>query len=276
MAPLDFSTGDGVALLGEALNTMGLYSLRDEAWRQWNALPDGPAKQGEFLLWLRGTKEYQAQFPYAEDLRRKGIPFTEAGAVAYNRQARQLLRQAGVPDAWVTQEYVNSLIANDIGFNELQERVAGGITDYMNAPELVKAEFRSQLGDDGAVLGFFLDGQHTMQEFNRIKATALTRGYGATYGFNDIDATAAGEFAYGMTADQIRQRLAQATQFDPLTRGTADDPDALTDTTLVKNVFADDTRLINRELAERSAQFADTAGQNFNQAKTGFGAARGA
>lgn len=270
MAGLDFSEGDGKALFIEGLAQAGLAAVGEEAWQQWLANPN----KGEFLFWLRGTQAYKTEYPMAEEMRRKGLPFSEAGVISYRQNVRQLLHSVGAPPEFATKEYIDGLIANNIGFNEIEQRVAGGLQDYFNAPADVKAEFQSQLGDDAAIVAFYLDADHTIQQFQQIKAGALVRGYGKRFGF-DINFDQAAQFGAGMSAEEVQQRLGQAQQFEPLTRGTLGQG-GIDDSALVQDVFTGTNKRINREVEERAAAFSDQGGGYSSGAQTGFGVARGA
>lgn len=271
----DFSGGDGPALMGEALAQVGLYSIRDRAWQHWISLPPNEFRQGEFNLWLREQPEYKVIFPYAAKLREQGIPFTEAAAIQWGVQARQELHRIGVPAEMITKEYIDGMIGANLGFNEFQQRVIGGLAEYMESPAEVKQAFQEQLGDDSAVIGFYLDANQTMQRFNEIKAGALTRGYAKRFGI-DVNFDKASQYAYGMTAEQIKGGLAQADQFGALSRGTVGDPTAYGADSLVEDVFSQRSSRIEREVEERSAQFADASSGYQSGALTGFGSARGA
>lgn len=266
---LDFSQGDGRALFADYLNSIGLGSLGDAAWQKWLENPN----PGEFALWLRGTAEYKQRFPYAEDLRKRGIPFTEAGAISYEQNARSLLHAVGVPDGFVTQDYLNKLIAGNISYNELEQRVASNISEYELAPEVVKQEFRNQLGDEGALIGFFLDPQHTMQQFQAIRANALVRGYGKQFGLNLANTDA--QYALGLSAQQVQQGLSQVAELGALGRGTIDQVTATSDEQLASDVFTGVTGRIRKQLEQRAAEFGDAGSSNTGQ-QPGFGVARGA
>ena len=272
---IDFSTGDGPELMGEALQRVGMYSIRDRAWSYWISLPEGQFRQGQFELWLREQPEYKLMFPYAEKLRREGVPFTEAAAISWANEARKELRRIGVPPEMITKEYIDGMIGNNLGFSEFQQRIIGNLAEYMESPEEVKAAFREQIGDDSAVIGFYMDSDQTMQKFKEIKAGALTRGYGKRFGLN-IDFDKASRYAFGMSAEQIKSGLAQADQFGALGRGTIADQGTYGGDQLVEDVFSQRTGRVEKELEERSAQFADAGGGYSSGAQTGFGAARGA
>lgn len=271
---LDFSTGSAKSIFAEYLGQIGINAdgaFIDAAFAQWNNVR---GNRDEFLLWLRGTDTYKARFPYAADLRARGVPFSEAGAIQYERNVRQLLHSVGAPDAFMTQDYLNKLIQGDVSYNELESRVANNYADYLNAPEVVKAEFRAQVGDDSALLAYYLDPQHTLQNFNDIKAKALVRGYGKQFGLNLGDNAA--QYAYGLSGQQVQQGLAQTKELGALTRGTVGEPGALTQDQLAQDVFSGDTTAVRRLVEQRTAEFSDAGGPATGQQRTGFGAARGA
>lgn len=277
MTMIDYSQGDSMAILGDELTAIGLGSLTAQAWEQWNKLPDGPFKQAEFVAWLRGTPEYQKRWPYAAAKRARGEYFEEGAAIQFERQVRQIFHMAGVPEGFLTQDYINGLIDRDISFNEVQEDVLGAVVDYLGAPEIVKQEIRAQLGgDDNAAIAFIIDPDHAAQRYQQIIAGAKVRGYGKQYGFGDLNMEQAGEYAYGMTGKEIQGRLAQADQFGALGRGTLGDQGTYGGDELVKDVFTQRTARVERELEERAAQFADAGGGYSAGSKTGFGSARGA
>lgn len=272
---IDFSQGSASALLDDYLRQLGMYSpqFSQAALTQWKNLAGSQDRGGEFMLWLRGTPEYQARFPYAADLRKRGVPFTEAGAINYERNVRQLFHMVGTPDGFLTQDYINKLIANDVSYNQLEQRIAGNYQEYLAAPQVVKDEFRKQLGDDSAVLAFYLDPEHTVQQFNEIKAKALTRGFGKQFGV-DLGDTAA-QYAYGQSADQVQSEVARVGQLGGLQRGTIDQA-AATQDDLARAAFLGDTAAVNRQLEQRDAEFGDAGGFAGSAGRTGIGAARGA
>lgn len=270
MALVDYSTGNAQSQVRSYLDGFGLGALSDAAWEQWNKLG---GNADEFVAWLRSTPEYKQRFPYMDQLRQQGRAISEADALGYERNVRQLLRPI-VPEGFLTQDYVNKLILNDVSYNELQERVATNLRGYYDSPDIIKQEFQKQMGaaGDAAVAAYYLDPEHTVQQFGEIKARALVRGYGQQYGFNfsNQDAT---QIGLGRSAGEIQQGLSQAASLDPLTRSTIGDG-GLTDSQVVGDVFAGDQRRINRQLEQRAAEFSDGGGPQIGQQKTGFGAAR--
>lgn len=270
----DFSQGNARELFLEGLRENGLQvdaGFADEAWNKWLDNPN----DAEFAYWLRSTQPYKDAFPYAADLRAKGIPFKEANAVTYKRQARQLFHMVGLPDTYSTDTYINNLIAGDVSFQELQARVTNNLAEYENAPEEIKAEFRSQLGDDSAVVAYYMDPQHTQQNFAEIKAAASVRGYGKRFGFDNIDTDFAKRYGYNLSDADVQQRLQSASQLESLTRRTFNEaPGTANDTTLLKATFTGDTRQLERQAERRNAEFADMSGGYSAGAQTGFGAAR--
>lgn len=267
----DFSQGDSLPLIEEQLRQIGIndHGFALDAWQHWLNNPNG----GEFMLWLRSTPTYQARFPYAAELRKRGIPFSEAGAINYERNVRQLFHMIGAPDGFATQDYINKLILNDVSYNELEQRVAGNYAEYLAAPQAIKDEFKAQLGDDSAVLAYYLDPQHTAQQFNEIKAKSLVRGFGKQFGVNLGDQAA--QYAYGQSADQVQQEIANAARLQPLTRGTIDNAGITTDQQ-TRAAFLGDQTAVDRAVEARGAAFADAGGFTGGGARTGFGSARGA
>ena len=158
----------------------------------------------EAMLQLRDPKTdagriFDARFPAIQLRRATGLaPISPAEYVAYERQATQILRSAGLPQGFYdSREDFTNLLAGDVSIGELNQRINDGFVAVSRAPAEVRDAFGSFFGANGdaALASFFLDQSKSLPILQEIVDTAQVGGAARQFGFG-IDRG---------RADQIRQ-----------------------------------------------------------------------
>ena len=145
------------AYLESYLSQWGLEGLGDMVW---NEIQRG-AGQEEVLQAIRDSDEYASRFPGMSLREQQGLPaISEEEYLQYERQATQIMRQAGMPsDFYDNPSDLATLIGNDISPSELSDRVVEAWRSVAQAPGEVQQAFDQYFGVDGdrALATYFLD-----------------------------------------------------------------------------------------------------------------------
>src|SRR5690606_25123415 len=106
--------------------------------------------------------------------------------LAYETQARQLMRAAGLPPGfWDEPSDFRRLIANDVSIAELAERINEGYLRVARADQTVRDAFASMFGPSGdaALAALFLDPERALPALQRQAGAAEFGGAGLRFGF---------------------------------------------------------------------------------------------
>lgn len=147
---------DARARILSVLAEYGLESLADFVWQQILA----GKSDAEVLQDIRNTPEFKKRFPAIEERTKKGLaPISPGEYVAYERQARQLMRAAGLPESFYdTQDDFDRFLSNDVSITELNDRIQLGRQAAYDAPSEVRAALMRDYGvSEGGLTAFFLD-----------------------------------------------------------------------------------------------------------------------
>ena len=207
---------DAYAYLKDVLDTYGLGNLADWAWQQIVA----GHSDTEVLQSLRETPEFKARFPAIADREAKGLPtISPAEYIAYENQATQLLRAAGLPRGFYdAPDDFRRLIANDVSASELADRINQGYVKVANAPSAVRRAFQEYFGPSGdaALASYFLDPSRAQPVLETQLAAAEFGGTGFTFGFHIGEDVAMGAGRAGISQSQARSGFANLSAIAPL------------------------------------------------------------
>jgi len=121
-----------------SLESWGLGSLTDWAW---TLLTQG-ASTDQVIAQLRTRDEYKQRFKGNVQRQAAGLtPLSEGEYLAYEDQARQIMKAAGMPPGFYdSPDDFAAFIGNDTSASELNQRVQLGFTLVNQEPEEVKQE----------------------------------------------------------------------------------------------------------------------------------------
>lgn len=163
----------------------------------------------EVMQRLRETTEYKTRFRAIEERKKAGLaPISESEVVAYERQARQLMRSAGLPEGFYddVNDFVDFLTA-DISVSELGTRVNDGYVAVSQAPPEVREYLEREEGlTPGDMVAYFLDEQKALPVLERKVAAARLGGTASRSGYGNLNRTEAESIAaMGVTDTQAAE-----------------------------------------------------------------------
>lgn len=176
---------DAKARILSVLAEYGLESLADFVWQQ---IMQGKS-DAEVLQDIRNTPEFKKRFPAIETRNKRGLaPISPGEYVAYERQARQIMRAAGIPEGFYDgQDDFTGFLDRDVSISELNDRIQMGKQAAFEAPADVRAALQRDYGvSEGGLTAFFLDpdrAQPLLEKQYRaaqIGGAATRTGFGAT------------------------------------------------------------------------------------------------
>lgn len=177
---------DALAVIRSVLAEYGLESLSQWAWDQLV----GGLSMNEILISMRDRPEFRQRFRAIEERRSAGLtPISPAEVVAYERQASQMMRAAGLPEGFYDQpdDFVRFL-AGDVALPELQNRVDLARTAAFEAPAEVKVELQRMYGvNEGDLTAFFLDEKRALPLLQQRYVAAQTSGVAQRTGFGALE-----------------------------------------------------------------------------------------
>ncbi len=199
---------DAYARLSEVLNTYGLGSLGGTI-QQW--LVEG-ISESEVVQRMRETQEFKTRFPAIEARRKAGLsPISPGEYVAYEKNARQMMRAAGLPEGFYdSNDDFTRFLTNDLSPAELGDR----ITMASNAAFKMPKEDRDALAawgmGPGDLTAFWLDPDKAQPLLERKYAAAQLAGAAKRTTFGTLTEQTASELAtLGVTAQQAEQGFGQ-------------------------------------------------------------------
>lgn len=198
------------AQLKLALESWGLGDLVDWAWQQ---LTSGASNE-QVMLSLREQPAYKTRFAGNEARKAQGLqPLSEAQYLAYETQARQMMRAAGLPtELFDKPDDFARYIANDVSVAELSERVQIASTYAANDPTVSasqRAEMQRLYGV-GGLAAYYLDPGRALPALQRQVAAAESAAVAKAAGFGSLDrlqAEKVGELS--ASVQQTQQAFAQ-------------------------------------------------------------------
>lgn len=176
---------DAFATLQQTLNTYGLGALAHWAW---NEIVNG-ASNSQVLLDMYQQQPFKDRFGAIFDRQAKGLPaLSPADVINYEAKASELMKAAGIPAGfWDSPSDFRKLLANDVGIDELGQRIDLAVTAAYQMPKEVRDVYARDYGlGPGDWAANFLDPTQAEPLLKKrlmaaqIGGTALTTGYGAT------------------------------------------------------------------------------------------------
>lgn len=200
---------DAYAELKDLLARYGLPSLTDWAWQQLVA----GKSQEEIALNLYDQPAFKERFPAIELRRAAGLnAMSPAEYVAYETQARQLMRAVGFPPSFYDQpDDFTKFIAGDVSLNELNQRA----TLYQQAAFATPVEVRQQLNSlygvtEGDIAAYFADPTRALPLLQQKFSAAQASGAAVRTGYGGLTINEAERLAgLGVNGDQAQQGFAQ-------------------------------------------------------------------
>jgi hypothetical protein len=176
---------DARARIGSVLAEYGLEGMADWVWQQILA----GKSDAEVLQDLRNTPEFKQRFPAIEQRKQKGLNAISPGEyVAYERQAYQLMRAAGLPEGFYdSRDDFTRYIAGDMSLSELQSRITLGRKAMFEVDAGTRQTLQRDYGiDEGDLVAWFLDDKVAQPLLEKrfvagqIGAAAGRAGFGVT------------------------------------------------------------------------------------------------
>lgn len=212
-APTTTADTPAKAQLKLALDAWGLGSLVDWAWGQ---LTSG-ASQEQVLLSLRDQPTYKQRFAGNEVRAQQGLPpLSEAQYLAYEGQARQMMRAAGLPaDLFDSPTDFATYIGKDVSVSELASRVQiaqrYAATDPTVTPEERAAMAR--LYGAGGLAAYYLDPERALPALQGQVVAAQSAAAAQLAGFGQLDRGQAERVAgLSSSVQQTQQAFTQLTR----------------------------------------------------------------
>lgn len=202
---------DAYARLQTVLNDYGLGSL-GAAVQTW--LVEG-LSESEIVQRMRDTPEFKTRFPAIEQRKKKGLPAISPGEyVAYERQARQLMRAAGLPEGYYDgQDDFTRFLENDLSLSELGDRVSLAANAAFKMPKEDRDKLAAWGMGPGDLTAFWLNPDKAQPLLERKYAAAQLAGAGTRSGWGDLNESKATDLALlGVTASEAEQGFGQLVQ----------------------------------------------------------------
>lgn len=180
------TTGDAVAILSTELTTWG---FGQDALDWARAQIQSNSSIDQVLYSLRQQPFYVNSIfgQVAAQRTKAGLPaMTEAQILTYKDYATGLAQQAGLPQGFLTDTELTTLMGHDVSTSELDARITQGYTAALKAPPDVLNQLQTYYGvTTGHLAAYFLDPTKALpliqQQFAtaQIGAEATRTGYGA-------------------------------------------------------------------------------------------------
>lgn len=177
-------SGDAYAYLTAVLSSYGLSSLSSWAWDQ---IINGAGNE-EILQRLRDTTEFKTRFKAIVQREQAGLPpMSPAEVVAYENQAAQLMRAAGLPPGFYDSpdDFADLMGAKNVSMAELSDRINQGYARVANTDPYVRQAFADLFGPSGdaALASVFLDADKALPALEQQASAAEFAGTGLQFGF---------------------------------------------------------------------------------------------
>ena len=210
---------DARARIGSVLAEYGLESMADWVWQQIVA----GKSDAEVLQDLRNTPEFKQRFPAIEERRKKGLNAISPGEyVTYERQARQLMRAAGLPEGFYdSNDDFTRYIAGDMSLAELNDRIGLARRAQFEVDAQTRQTLQRDYGiGEGELTAWFLDDKVAQPLLEKrftagqLGAAASRSGFGITTREENE-----GLAEIGVTAGEAQEGFGTLAGMRELTRG---------------------------------------------------------
>lgn len=169
---------------------------------------------------MRSSKAYQVYFP-GNTLPNGQVVFDEAQYVSYVEQAKNLMRQAGLPKGFYDDpQDFGLLISGQVSLNELRDRIEEGVLAAQYAPQEVKSQLKNMYGvEEGDIAAFFLDPTRATKVIQQKWAAAQIGGGAIQTGFGELRRSEAEWIAERATVQEAQRGLSELAQLREVTGG---------------------------------------------------------
>ena len=197
---------DGIAILTNELTSWG-FGQDAITWATQAIQSNQPVDA--VLFNLRQQPFYQNSIfgQVAKARQSAGLAaMSESQILQYRDQLQGIAQQAGLPQGFITDSEVTSLLGQDVSMSEVDQRITQGYVAALKAPPDVRDQLQQYYGiDTGHLAAYYLDPQRALpilqQQFQAasIGAAATRTGFGA------VDRATAEQLAQlGITEPQAR------------------------------------------------------------------------
>ena len=248
---------DAYARLAEVLGDYGLGTLATFV-QQW--LVQG-LSETEIVQKMRETAEYKTRFPALVERQKAGLPpISEGEYVAYERNAAQVMRAAGLPVGFYdSSEDFTRFLVNDMSLAELTDRVTMAANAAFNMPAEDRAALEQWGMGPGDLTAFWLDPDKAQPILERKYAAAQLAGTATRTTFGDLsESTASRLVDQGVTAQEAEQGLSTLATSRELFTSLDRTEDAIDQDEQLDAVFGSDAgarRRIEQRRRKRQAAF---------------------
>lgn len=218
----DRARRDSYARLNAVLSDYGLGSLGATV-QQW--LIEG-LSEAEIVQRMRDTPEFKTRFPAIEARKKKGLsPIAPGEYVAYERQARQMMRAAGIPEGFYDgNDDFQRFLENDLSLAELGDRVTLAANAAFKMPKEARDALTQWGMGPGDLTAFWLDPDKAQPLLERKYAAAQLAGASQRTNYGRLDEDTASRLAtLGVSEQQAEQGFGQLANsrelFQSLDRG---------------------------------------------------------
>lgn len=212
-APVDTSiaaadaarNNDARARITSVLGEYGLESLGDFVWQQ---ILDGKSDT-EVLQDIRNTQQFKDRFPAIAERTAKGLaPISPGEYVAYERQARQIMRASGLPEGFYdSSSDFTKFLSGDVSISELNDRIQLQRQAVYEAPAEVRQMLMRDYGmTEGEMTAYFLDPDVSEPLLQKRYRASQIGGAASRTGFGSTSRTENERLAdLGLTAGQAAE-----------------------------------------------------------------------
>lgn len=185
----DAASRDAYAMLQSVLATYGLESLGPTV-QQW--LVQG-LSEAEILQRMRETPQFKTRFPAIEARQKAGLaPLSPGEYVAYEQQARQMMRAAGLPSGFYDgNDDFTRFLTNDLSLSELSDRVTLATSAAFQMPQADRDALTEFGMGPGDITAFWLDPDKAQPLLERKYAAAQLAGASFQSGYGKLNETEA-------------------------------------------------------------------------------------
>lgn len=175
------------AIVLSFLNQFGLGSLAGWAWDRYKQLGGGSTALDTISLEMVDQPQFKARFPAYDILAKRGEAMSPAEMVAYEKTAKQIFHDAGLPQGFYdTPQDLGSFMVNNVSATELKSRVDLAQQAAIGSPPDVRNQLETLYGipATGSLTAYFLDPTKALpviqQQFtaSQIAADASRSGVG--------------------------------------------------------------------------------------------------
>ena len=248
-------------LQGYGFSGNDLTSLTQWAW---NEITSGTAPS-QAALDIQNLPQFENRFPGLKERTAAGFDaMSVSDYLTYETAAQQQARALGLPDGFMSNQEIGSLIAGNVSAQELSDRLNNIYVVANNATPEVKAQLNAYFGYDvtpGGLAALALDPTKAEPLLRQQVTAAQLGGAGVTAGLGAVSEPLAMQIAQtGITASDIQSGIGALAPLAPLENKL---PGQTTDSATGANVVSTDQlakgQFLNSQQDQRALQVAQEA-----------------